>query len=189
MADASSTNSADALKKMVLFSEALKKLVAALKRVRYQAVAVGDAAHRASGSDRDVSGLDFLTSTNEKQRAAIIAAAQKEGMTSGEEKEGQIRLNYKGVPIRLVEAVSAFQRQVLARAVPGVVLGVRSFVATPEDLILMRAGSDSPGHRESVMALMKAHAGKLDPDYLKAQAEAAGIFDKVKALWKESKPA
>lgn len=187
MADPSSTNSADALKKMVLFSEALKKLVAALKRVRYQAVAVGDAAHRALGSDRDVSALDFLTNTNEKQRLAIIAAAQKEGITAGEEKEGQIRLNYKGVPIRLVEAASPFQRQVLARSQPGVVLGVRSLVATPEDLILMRAASDSPGHRESVVALMKVHAGKLDPDYLKAQAEAAGVFDKVKVLWKEAK--
>lgn len=189
MADPSSANSADALKKMVLFSEAFNKLVAALKRVRQQAVAVGDAAHRALGSDRDVSALDFLTNTNQKQRQAIIAAAQKEGMTPGEDKEGQIRLNYKGVPIRLVESASAFQRQVLARAVPGVVIGVRSLVATPEDLILMRAASDSPGHRESVVALMKIHAGKLDPDYLKAQAEAAGIFDRIKALWREAKGA
>ena len=169
-----------------LAAEAMKKIVAALMKVRYQAVAIGDAAHDASGCPRTVQTVDLLTNTGEKQRLAILAAAKKEGLVPAEAPAGQLRLMHKTVPIRILEASTAFHRLMLSRAQPGVVLGVRSFLATPEDLILMRTGSEAPGDKATVLQLFKVHGKKLDANYLQAQAEAVGKFDKLKLAWKES---
>lgn len=168
-------------------AEALTKLVAALKKVRVQAVAIGDGAARASGCARDVQGLELLSGTNEKQRLTILAAAKSEGLTALDAPAGTSRFQHKAVPLRMIEASTPYLRQVLSRALPGVVAGVRSLVATPEDLVLLRAGSDAPADRERVIELFKTHGGKLDAEYLRIQAEAAKIFDNVKALWRESR--
>ena len=93
---------------------------------------------------------------------------------------------HKTVPIRILEASTAFHRNMLARAQPGVVLGVRSFLATPEDLVLMRIGSEAAGDKATVLQLFRVHGKKMDANYLQAQAEAVGRFDKLKAAWKES---
>jgi len=168
-------------------AEAMKKIVAALKKLRLQAVAIGDAAHAALGCAKAPQSVDFLISTGEKQRLAILAAAQREGLAPTESPPGLLRLTYKTATVRMLEATSPFHRLMLSRAEPGVVLGVRSFVASPEDLILMRAASDAPADRAAMIELMKVFAGKLDPDYLKTQAEAVGRFDKVRSAWQESK--
>ncbi|HEX7900082.1 MAG TPA: hypothetical protein VF950_20105 [Planctomycetota bacterium] len=167
-------------------AEAMKKIVAALMKVRTQAVAIGDAAHVAHGCARDIQNVDLLCNTGERYRLAILAAAKKEGLTPTEAPAGLLRLTYKTVSVRMLEAVSPFHRLVLSRAEPGVVLGVRSFVATPEDLILLRTASEAPSDKASVLELMRLKTGKLDADYLKAQAEAVGKFEKLKVLWKES---
>ena len=167
-------------------SEAMKKIVAALKKLRYQAVAIGEAAHDASGCPRTVQTVDLLTNTGEKQRLAILAAGKQEGLAPGEAPAGQLRLLHKTVPIRMLEAATPFHRLMLTRAQPGVVLGVRSLLATPEDLILMRIGSEAPADRATVLQLFRAHGTKLDATYLQVQAEAVGRFDKLKAAWKES---
>jgi len=168
-------------------TEALKRMLAVLKKVRYQAVAIGDAAHRAHGSTRDVQRLDLLMATNEKQRAAILAAGKSQGFTPLEAPAGTLRLRAGEVEVLIHEAKTPLQRQALSRAMPERVLGIWSLVATPEDLILMRAASDVASDRDSVIEMFKLKADKLDPDYLRARAEADGIFDRVKAAWKTSR--
>jgi hypothetical protein len=164
--------------------EAMKKIVAALMECRYQAVAIGDAAYAAWGCARDVQGVDLLSSTGEKQRLAILAAGKKQGLLPAEAPPGLLRMMHKTAAVRILEASHPLHKLILARAEPGVVLGVRSFLATAEDLILLRTGSDAPADRAGVLELLKLRAGKLDADYLKTQAEALGTFDKLRAAWK-----
>lgn len=168
-------------------TEAMAKIVAALKKIRVQAVAIGDAAFAAQGVKRAAQNVELLSAAGEKYRLALAAAAKVEGLAPSEAPAGTLRFIWKSASVRILEASTPFHRLILSRAEPGVVLGTRSFVATPDDLILLRAGSEAQGDRESVIELMRIHAKKLDPGYLKERAESAGTFEKVKALWKEAK--
>lgn len=167
--------------------DALKKLLSVLQKVRYQAVVIGDAAHRAHGSAREPRVLELMMATNEKQRAAIVTAAKAQGLLSLEAPPNWMRFKAGDVEIRILEASTPFHRSLLSRAMPEQVMGVWSLVASPEDLILRRAGSDLPADKESVIEMFKLKEGKLDPDYLQAQGEAAKIFDRVKLFWKASR--
>jgi hypothetical protein len=177
----------DGLKRMMALTEALRKTVEALKKARFQAVAIGDAAHRAHGSTREAARVELLMSTNEKQRPAILAAAKAQGLLPTQAPPGEMRLRAGDVDIHILEASTPLHRHALIRALPEKVLGVWCLTATPEDLILLRAASDVASDKESVIELFKLRADKLDPDYLKQRAEAAGIFDRVKAAWKTSR--
>ena len=75
----------------------------------------------------------------------------------------------------------------ITRAQPGNVFAVQMRVAAPEDLIILRAGSEAPGDRESVVELLRVSAARIDGAYLKKEAEAAFVFDQVKSAWQEAK--
>lgn len=167
--------------------EALKKLLSVLQKVRYQAVVIGDAAHQAHGSKREPRVLELMMATNEKQRAAILIAAKAQGLQPLEAPPNWMRFKAADAEIRVLEASTPFHRTLLSRAMPEKVLGVWSLVASPEDLILHRAGSELASDKESVVEMFKLKGDKLDPDYLQAQAEAAKTFDRVKAYWKMSR--
>lgn len=168
-------------------AEALKKFLTVLQKVRYQAVVIGDAAFRAYGAAREPRVLELLMATNEKQRAAILIAAKAQGFAALEAPPNWLRFKTGDAEIRILEATTPFHRTLMSRAMPEKVLGIWSLVATPEDLILHRVASELASDKESVIELFKLKADKLDPDYLKQQAETAGTFDRVKAAWKTSR--
>jgi hypothetical protein len=60
-------------------------------------------------------------------------------------------------------------------------------VASCEDLIILRTGSEEPGHRESVIHLLRTCANRIDPTYLKAVALKFDVLDELKSAWQEAK--
>ena len=54
-------------------------------------------------------------------------------------------------------------------------------IATCEDLILLESDS------ATIVQLLRKNVTRIDGSYLKREAEAAGIFDKVKQAWQEAK--
>ena len=172
--------------------KALRKMVAAIEGMGHKSVAIGGLGHQHWGSKREAQRVDLLISSGEAQRESILGAARGEGLqqTPG---GGPLSLRYTDAKlgatagIELMEATTPFHKQVISRAQRGVVLQMSLPVATCEDLILLRAGSTLPADRESVIELLRGHAGRIDAPYLKREAEAAGLFDKLKSAWQEAK--
>ncbi len=188
----------DAAVQAEVVKKALRKIAAALQGLRHDPVAIGEVAHQAWGSKREAQGVELLMPTGPAQRDAILSAARGEGLQQAPDGPGQagtvtLRLRYADpklggtVNVDLVEAGTPFHKQVIGRAQPEQVLQVRLLLATCEDLILLRAGSAHPADRQCVVELLRATAGRIDAPYLKREAEAAGVFDKLKSAWQEAK--
>ena len=172
--------------------KALNKVTAALGGLRFKHAAIGALAHHAWGSQRDVAGVDLLAAIGDKEQ--FLGAARGEGLQPTDGAAGVLRFRYTdarfgdaAAAVEVTEASTPFLQRVLSRAQPGNVCKVPMPLATLEDVILLRAGSDVPDHRESVIELLRGHAARIDGAYLKKEAEAAGTFDKLKLTWQEAK--
>lgn len=175
-----------------LVLKALRKTVAAVEGMGHKPVAIGAIAHQAWGAKRAAQGIELLIPTGETHRESILGAARGEGL---QQVPGGAPLSLRytdakldgTVSVDLIEAATPFHKQVLGRAQQGFVLDLRMLVATCEDLILLRAGSTLPADRESIVELLRGNAGRIDAPYLKREAEAAGVFDRLKSAWQEAK--
>lgn len=171
---------------------ALRKISAAIEGLGHKSVAIGDMAHQVWGSKRPVQTVDLLVSSSEAQRESLLGAARGEGLTNA---PGGAPLSFRytdrrlggNVAVDLVEASTPYLKQVITRAQRGIALASQMQVATCEDLILLRSASVDPAQRASVVELLRWNAGRIDAPYLKKEAEAAGIFDKLKSAWQEAK--
>ena len=163
----------------------LSKIVAALEGSGHKPVAIGAVARHAWGAKRAAEGLELLTPSGAAHREAILGAARGEGFH--QDPVAGLRLTFTDaklgatVSVDLTEAATPFHAQVIGRAQPGVVAQMNMKVATCEDLILLAT------EREAIVELLRANAGRIDGAYLKREAEAAGVFDKIKAAWAEAK--
>lgn len=175
-----------------LLLKALRKITAALQGVGHKPVAIGDLAQGAWGSKRAPRGVQLLVPSGEAHRGAILSAARGEGIQQ-EPGPSPLRLKYAdaklggSADIDLLEASTPFHKQVIERAQPGDVLQVYMPLATVDDVILLGVASDGAGDREAVVELLRANAGRIDPGYLKKEAEAAGTFDRLKSAWQEAR--
>lgn len=175
-----------------VFVQALRKTVSAIEGSGFKAIVLGDAAHRAWGSPQPVRRIEVLVNFEGPQRQAVLFAVSGAGLRPASDDE-PLHLVYGDeaagtlVPIHLVQAMTSFQKRLITRAQSVEVMHVQARVASCEDLILMRAASDHPGHAESVVELFRAAANKIDAAYIKKEAEAAGTFDQVRAAWKQAK--
>lgn len=172
--------------------KALRKIVAAIEGLGHRPVAIGAIARQAWGSKRAAQGIELLIATGEAQREALLSGARGEGM---QQVPGGAPLSFRftdakfggATSVDLVEATTPLHQKAIARAKQAPVLQMLMRVATCEDLILLAAGSTLPADRESVVELLRDNAGRIDAPYIKQEAEAAGIFDKVKSAWQEAK--
>jgi hypothetical protein len=175
-----------------LLSKALRKVLAAIQGTGFKAAAVGDIAHQAWGSLRPAQRLELLISSTDAQLEAVLSAARGEGLQAAPA-GGPLNLQYTDAKaggtaaVDLIAAATPFLKQVLTRAQPGDVLQVRVHVATCEDLILLRAASAQPAEVDRIAELLRGSAGKIDGAYLKKEAQAAGVFDLLKAAWQRAK--
>ena len=170
---------------------ALRKIVAGLQGLKRKPVAIGAIAYRTWGVAAVPQRIDLLIPAGEEHRAAILGAARGEGFR---QREG-LKLDYTDTKIGgsttvdLVEASTPFLAKVHTRAQDAGVLEVQMHLAACEDLILMGCASDDAADRATIVELLRCTAGRMDAQYLKREAEAAGLFDKVKALWGQAKQA
>jgi len=182
----------DAAPSPEVLSKALRKVLAAIEGSGFKAVAIGGIAHQAWGSKKAADKVELLLSTGEDKRETILGAARGEGLQQAPG-GGPLNLRYNDAKlggsgaVDLVEGTTPYLKQVIARAQPSAVLQVQIRVATCEDLILLRAGSPDPADRALVIELLRGAAGRIDAPYLKKEAEAAGVFDKLKSAWQEAK--
>jgi hypothetical protein len=172
--------------------KALRKIVAAVEGVGQKPVAIGAVARRSWGAKLEPRSVELLLPTGEALREKILSAARGEGLqqVAG---GSPLALRYTdaklggAADVDLVEAAGSLHQRVIERAQRGVALQVQMLVATCEDLILMAAASPAPADREFVVELLRHNAGRIDAAYVKREAEAQGIFDRVKSAWQEAK--
>jgi len=171
---------------------ALSKITAALQGVGRKPVVIGELAHQAWGAKPEPKNIELLVPPGEEHRDAIRSAARGEGFQEAAT-AGALRFRFSDAKFNatteadIVEASSPFLKQVHGRAQPGVILDMQLPLATCEDLILLRAASEHPADRASVVELLRCTAGRMDAQYLKEEAQKAGALEKLKVAWQEAK--
>lgn len=175
-----------------LLARALQKLLKAIEGSGFKCAVVGDVGGRAYGSTLPLRRLELLVSFEGPQRDNVLSAARAEGFQPAPDDEP---LHFQHVDdargdvarVDILQAVSPFQRQVLARSQASAILGTPTRVATCEDLILLRAGTKSLADWRRVVELLRVTSGTLDGVYLKKEAEANRVFNRVKAAVQQSR--
>jgi hypothetical protein len=175
-----------------VLGKALRKIGAAIQGLGFKSAVIGDVAHLSWGSRMPVRGIEILLAIGQTQRDTMLSAARREGLfpASG---RGPLSLRFidpklgMTVDAELIETTLPYHREIIARAKPDFVLGTELRVASCEDLIVLRARSKEPGHRESIIELLRACANRIDSGYLKRAAQAFGVLDRLKSAWQESK--
>ena len=168
--------------------KSLRKITAALQGVGHPPVAIGDLARRAWGAAREPRTVQLMVPSGEAHRPAILSAARGEGIQQ-EPGPGPLSLKFTDAKsggsagIELLEASTAFHKQVMGRAQPADVLQVYMPLASVDEVILLSIHSEP----EAVVELLRANAARIDPAYLKKEAEAAGTFDQLKKAWAEAR--
>jgi hypothetical protein len=180
--------------------KALRKMTAALQGLHREPVVIGALAQRCWGAKAEPARVELLIPGGEAHREPIFSAARGEGLQQAPEAPIQtqgdrtvLRLRYTDAKlgataeIELLEASTMLLKKTAGRAKTGNVLGMPLLLATCDDVILLLAGSTRPGDRETVVELLRMNAGRIDPGYLKKEAEEAKVFDALKGAWQEAK--
>lgn len=172
-----------------VITKALRKTLAAIEGMGHKAVAIGPVACQAWGSRIPAQSVDLLTSFNATQRESVLGAARGEGLQQVQGKPLGLRyadakLN-AAVAVDIVEASTPVHKRILERAQRLPVAQVQMFLAPAEELIIALAGT--PADRDALVELLRAAAARIDGAALKRDAEAAGVFDKVKSAWGEAR--
>lgn len=173
-----------------LVVKALRKIMAAVEGVGQKAVALGAIARRSWGAQREPQAVELMIQGDADARERVLSAARGEGLRQTSP-GSPLSLSYTDaklggpVPVELLAASTPFHQRLGERAQRGMALQVQMLVATCEDLILLSAAA--PGGEAEVVELLRHNAGRIDAAYVKKEAEAQGIFDRVKSAWAEAK--
>lgn len=171
---------------------ALRKTTMAIEGLGLKAVAIGAIGRRAWGAKTEPQAVELLLPTTEAQREQILSAARGEGLqqTPG---GSPLSMRYTdtrlggSAAVELVEAAGPLHKKLIERAQQGAVLQSPMLLASVEDLILLGCSSELPAERAGVIELLRSNAARLDAAYVKKEAEANGIFDRLKSAWQEAK--
>jgi len=177
-----------------VLSAALRKVITALQGCGFPAAVIGDVAHLSWGfTDQPVWGIEIMVSIGEEKRETFLSAARGEGLYLASSSSSSLSLRFidkklgTSANVELIEAISPVYQEIIARAKPDFVLNTQVRVASCEDLIVLRTGSEEPGHRDSVVHLLRTCAARIDPTYLKAVAQKFDVLDELKSAWQEAK--
>jgi len=137
--------------------------------------------------------IELSAGVGEKQQEAFLSALRGEGLylSSGSSSSASLRYvdkkNGTTADVEVIFAGTPGYFEILNRAKPDYVLNAQVRVASCEDLIVLRTGSEEPGHRDSVIHLLRTCAARIDPTYLKAVAQKFDVLDELKSAWQEAK--
>jgi hypothetical protein len=177
--------------------QAVRKILMALQGLKRNPVALGALAHRAWGVKKDIDVIRFLVTAGAEHRQSILGAARGEGFQQAANPIGTdgplttIHLSFTTpkigpdvAAVEILEAGTPILTKALSRGGERGVLNMPVPVASVEDLILLAAAS---GDQAAMVELLRSNAARMDAQYVKREAETAGLFDKVKAAWAEAK--
>lgn len=175
-----------------VLTTALRKIVGVIEKGGFKAAAIGDIGYLSWGSQAPVKRVELLISIGQTQQESLLSAARAEGLFPA---SGIGRLSLKLVDpklgalvdVDLMQVTLAFHREVIGRSKPDFIYGIPVRVASCEDLIVLRAGSATPGHRESVIEMLRAAVNRLDASYLRRAAQTLGVMEPLKTAWLEAK--
>jgi len=177
-----------------VLSLALRRTMAAIDGMGFKAALTGDAAYLSWGfTEHPAWSIELIAGVGEKEREPFLSALRGEGLFMSSGSSASVSLRYidkKAGATADVEVIFAGTQgywEIINRAKPDYVLNAQVRVASCEDLILLRCGSDAPGHRESVVHLLRTCAARIDPTYLKDMAQKFDLLDELKSAWKEAK--
>jgi hypothetical protein len=175
-------------------SQALRRILAAINGCGLKSAVIGDVAHVSWGfTDQPVWSIELIAGIGEKQQETFLSAARGEGLFTASSSSGSVSLRYidkklgTTANVEVIFAVTPGYWEIINRAKPDFVLNTQVRVASCEDLIVLRAGSDETGHRDSVIHLLRTCANRIDPTYLKAIAKKLDVLDELKSAWQEAK--
>ena len=169
-------------------SSALRRLAAFLSEWGRPAALIGGMAVVVRVRPRFTDDIDAIVDVQKGALDDFLRLARRHGYAwlegdRGMMEEGLIPLvdSASGAHVDLLVADNSFFMGVLGRAEVMEVSGAQIPVATVEDLILLKLDANRPQDLDDAIALLDAQEN-VDEPYLRAQADAIGIGERVTAF-------
>lgn len=179
--------------------QALKTILAALRKLGHLPVLVGGLGIQAWGRIRQTKDVDLLVLSPPQERERLLAAAEAEGLIRDPVRpivtiEGTtiLRLAYCdpkfGITVRvdLIEASGGFLEDVVRRSRPGRLFDQDLRLPTCEDLILMKLLAGRPIDLADSAELLRLNSSSLDHDDLGKRAADLGLSKLLQTALTES---
>lgn len=173
---------------------ALRRIMAVVDGCGFKSAVISDVAHLSWGfTEFPVWSIELIVGLEEKEREPFLSAARGEGLYLASGSSGSVSLRYVDkkagttADVEVIFATTPAYLEIVNRAKPDYVLNAQVRVASCEDLIVLRCGSEENGHRDSVIHLLRTCAARIDPTYLKAMAQKFDVLDELKSAWQEAK--
>jgi len=179
--------------------EALNALLKVLERNEVSYVMIGGIAVRAHAIPRNTIDLDLMISVESEDFLPIFAALEKVGFEIPEpylhgwvdrvKEMPVVKTKFyvagRGIDVDLFLVESEFQKSIMARRIAVEVTDRKYWIATPEDLVLLKLLANRPRDRLDVADLFFI-TSQLDLTYLRNWADRLQIRDKLEAIMKEA---
>lgn len=175
----------------------LERLVAALESQRFAYMFVGSMASTAHGPPRSTQDVDLVVSLNPADAARLVSLFPDHAYYLSEAAVRDAigrRTTFNLIDFSsgwkadfMVEKARPFSAMELSRRMRAEVLGVKTWVATPEDTLLAklewsRIGGGSARQLEDVAGILATQGSKLDFDYIERWAPTLGVVDEWRRL-------
>lgn len=148
------------------------------RKVRY--VLIGGLAASIRGRIRTTEDLDLILLCNLDEAVALVESLRESGyspLLDDYEKVARSALliplidRASGVQLDVAIGLSGFEKEVIERADPMILQGHEIFVATPEDLLVLKILAGRPQDLQDVKGIVEIHANQLDWEYCLATAK------------------
>ena len=174
--------------------EVLAKFAGELATRNFRYALIGGLAASMRGRIRATEDLDLILLCNLDEALTLVKSLGEAGFSpllEDYEKVARSALllpiidRASGIQLDVAIGLSGFEKEIVERADPMIVGGHEIFVATPEDLVVLKILAGRPRDLQDVKGIVEIHADRLDWQYCVATArrlESAVDMDLVQQI-------
>lgn len=154
--------------------EVLVKFVVELETRRFRYALIGGLAASMRGRIRATEDLDLILRCDLDEALTLVESLNEAGFSPLLEDHEQVARSAlliplveraSGIQLDLAIGLSGFEREIVERADPMILDGHEVFVATPEDLIVLKVLAGRPQDVQDINGIVAIHAERLDWEY------------------------
>lgn len=163
---------------MILLEGVIKKLVVFLNKGKFEYVIIGGVAVGVLGEPRTTGDVDVDILLDKDNISQFLNKATNAGFKIDRQRcietaklTSVFQINYREFHIDFIIASIDLEREVFKRKKGIKLFGLKVYLPTPEDLILLKIIPGRPKDLIDAEGIVNRHKGKLDIDYLEKWAQ------------------
>src|SRR3989338_6533153 len=178
----------------VKLEEVFEKTVAFLNKEKFPYIVIGGIAAGTLGEPRMTMDIDVDILLSLKDVSYLLGRLKKSGFSVNKKRclktardTGIFQITYAGLGVDFIITSTDFEREALRRRIAVTLYGIKTYLPTPEDLILLKIIPARPQDLLDAERVAIRHKAKLDLEYLNSWAQKLSDEAQDIRIWNELK--